>query len=162
MPQCVACQEDKPESDFRIRADKNGYRLPRCRLCERKLQNHYYYKAKNEQPFEWRLRCMQRNVSGHITALWLHSQMKLQDWKCALTGRPIDLLTCEVDHVVPRTRGGGDALDNLRLVCTRANEAKGNMTDAEFFELCAEVLRKSSEAQPEIIGRAIMNGEHHG
>jgi 5-methylcytosine-specific restriction endonuclease McrA len=38
-------------------------------------------------------------------------------------------------------------LDNLRLVCTRANEAKGNMTDDEFLELCRNVIRKSSDGQ---------------
>lgn len=147
MPLCVGCAEEKPEAEFRFRADRNWH-VPRCKPCERKVQLHYYYKAKNTQPLEWRLRVMRNNVSKKITAEWLKKQLTAQDGKCGLSGRPIDLLTCEVDHILPRTRGGSDDLENLRLVCTRANEAKGNMTDEEFLALCRE-----------IIGRAIMQAE---
>ena len=73
---------------------------------------------------------------------------------CAICHKYIDLeapafspIAVEVDHIVPETRGGSDELSNLRLVCTRANEAKGNMMDDEFLELCRNVIRKSSGGQ---------------
>ena len=31
----------------------------------------------------------------------------------------------EVDHVVPRSRGGTDHLDNLQLLCSHCNRVKG-------------------------------------
>jgi 5-methylcytosine-specific restriction endonuclease McrA len=38
----------------------------------------------------------------------------------------------EIDHVVPRSRGGSDAVSNLVLSCHTCNTAKGNRTGAEF------------------------------
>jgi hypothetical protein len=38
----------------------------------------------------------------------------------------------EVDHIVPRSRGGSDRPDNLATACRACNEAKGNLTAAEF------------------------------
>ena len=34
----------------------------------------------------------------------------------------------EVDHVIPQSRGGGDHLDNLQLLCSHCNRLKGNRT----------------------------------
>lgn len=61
---------------------------------------------------------------------------------CALTGRPIDLLDAgsyALDHIVPRAKGGTNALDNCQLVCSAANKAKHDMLTADFVRLCEEV-----------------------
>jgi 5-methylcytosine-specific restriction endonuclease McrA len=144
MVTCARCEQEKPEAEFRIRPDRNNWRLRNCRPCERAIQIENYYRSKKSDPLLWRSRVMRNNRSPHITMAWLEQTLAAQDGVCALSGRHIDLLTCEVDHIQPETRGGTNELGNLRLVCTRANEAKGNMTDAEFFELCADILRKSS------------------
>lgn len=34
-----------------------------------------------------------------------------------------------IEHIVPRAHGGGDALDNLALACSRCNGAKGRRLD---------------------------------
>ena len=34
----------------------------------------------------------------------------------------------DVDHVIPRSRGGTDHLDNLQLLCSHCNRLKGNRT----------------------------------
>lgn len=39
------------------------------------------------------------------------------------------------DHVVPRSRGGGNGRDNIVVACWRCNQVKGNMTGDEFREL---------------------------
>ncbi len=36
-----------------------------------------------------------------------------------------------IDHVVPRSRGGGDTWENLVACCVRCNNSKGNRTPAE-------------------------------
>lgn len=147
MPTCSKCKTEKAEAEFRIRPDRNNWRLPNCKPCERVIQLDNYYKSKEANPVLWRLRVMRNNRSPYITIEWLEQTLINQGGNCALSGIPIDLLTCEIDHILPETRGGSDELSNLRLVCTRANEAKGNMTDAEFFELCRNVIRKSSGKQ---------------
>ena len=38
----------------------------------------------------------------------------------------------EVDHVLPKSRGGTDHGDNLQLLCSHCNRSKGNRTMAEW------------------------------
>ena len=38
-----------------------------------------------------------------------------------------------VDHIVARTKGGSDHLDNLQLLCGACNSTKGTRTQEEFL-----------------------------
>lgn len=44
---------------------------------------------------------------------------------CWLCGQPIDGLP-SADHVIPRSRGGSDDIENLRPCHTRCNARRGN------------------------------------
>jgi len=46
---------------------------------------------------------------------------------CGATGVPL-----QVEHIVPRTRGGSDRVSNLTLACEPCNQRKGTRTAAEF------------------------------
>lgn len=48
----------------------------------------------------------------------------------------------EVEHVIPRSRGGTDSLNNLVLSCHECNQAKGNMSLSEFLKGKPSVLRR--------------------
>ncbi len=51
-------------------------------------------------------------------------------WRCAycdVTNVPL-----EIEHIVPRSRGGSDRVSNLTLACHACNQRKGNQTAAEF------------------------------
>ncbi len=76
----------------------------------------------------------------HITARDLASLWKRQRGLCALTGRKLDR-TAQLDHIVPRARGGGDEITNLRWLCHEANLAKRALSDSEFLDLCSAVMR---------------------
>jgi 5-methylcytosine-specific restriction endonuclease McrA len=56
----------------------------------------------------------------------------LEKWgrKCAYCGK--DNAPLEVDHIVPRSRGGTNRVSNLTLACRECNQKKGNKTAAEF------------------------------
>ena len=41
----------------------------------------------------------------------------------------------EVDHMLPVSRGGSDALDNLVVACRSCNQEKGTLTAEEFLAL---------------------------
>jgi 5-methylcytosine-specific restriction endonuclease McrA len=46
---------------------------------------------------------------------------------CRATGVPL-----QVEHIVPRARGGADRVSNLTLACGPCNQRKGSQTAAEF------------------------------
>jgi hypothetical protein len=46
---------------------------------------------------------------------------------CGATGVPL-----QIDHIVPKSRGGSDRVSNLALACRPCNQAKGTQTAAEF------------------------------
>ena len=56
----------------------------------------------------------------------------LEKWgrKCAYCGkRDVPL---EIEHIVPRSRGGSDRVSNLTIACHKCNQTKGTQTAEEF------------------------------
>jgi 5-methylcytosine-specific restriction endonuclease McrA len=145
VPECLTCKQELAESEFRVRTDRNNWRVGSCKPCERATQLRNYYRAKERDPRRWRLAVIRNNRK--VSEEWLLATLAGQENRCALTGRPIDIDTLEVDHVVARSKGGGDETANLRLVCREANMAKYDLSDAEFIALCLDVVRKSSAGQ---------------
>ena len=45
-------------------------------------------------------------------------------FKCRYCGRDAQETTLEVDHIIPRSRGGGDDLENLATSCVDCNRGK--------------------------------------
>lgn len=120
----------------------------------RKKEQAYHALYREQHPWEWRVRNLKRNISKEITVEWLRAVWARQDGKCALSGRPLDIRTAEVDHILPISRGGTHDLRNLRLVVSEANYAKHGMTDEELLALCRDIIAQSQI--PELIGRAIL------
>ena len=63
---------------------------------------------------------------------------------CYLTGQTIDIYkprTYQFDHIIPRSRGGDNSIDNLGICSQRANQSKRDMTPDEFINLCKQVLQ---------------------
>lgn len=56
----------------------------------------------------------------------------LEKWhrKCAYCGKKD--VPLEIEHIVPKSRGGADRVSNLTISCHGCNQKKGNMTAAEF------------------------------
>ncbi|HEY7358394.1 MAG TPA: HNH endonuclease, partial [Ktedonobacterales bacterium] len=48
----------------------------------------------------------------------------------------------EVEHIVPKSRGGSDRVSNLALPCHTCNEAKGDQTAAEFGHAAVQAQAK--------------------
>ena len=63
--------------------------------------------------------------------------------KCYLTGKEIDLSksrSYSLDHIVPRSKGGDNSLDNCGLSCREANQAKSDLSLGDFISLCQSVV----------------------
>lgn len=56
----------------------------------------------------------------------------LEKWgrKCAYCGE--SNIPLQIEHIIPRSRGGTDRVSNLTLACKKCNQEKGNRTAAEF------------------------------
>ncbi|AKI28641.1 hypothetical protein GMA5_27 [Gordonia phage GMA5] len=65
-------------------------------------------------------------VAKTLTSLTLATYGRV----CHLCGRPG---ASTADHVIPRSRGGRDALDNLRPAHLSCNQSRGDMTLDEWF-----------------------------
>lgn len=54
-------------------------------------------------------------------------------WKCVACGRSShDDVILHVDHILPRSRGGTDSLDNFQTLCDRCNIGKSNRDDTDL------------------------------
>lgn len=50
--------------------------------------------------------------------------LQREPW-CAYCGVELDATTATLDHVIPRSRGGVDGMENAALACAPCNEKKG-------------------------------------
>ena len=61
-----------------------------------------------------------------------HTLYGKQEGHCAGCGIHFPFRNLTVDHIVPRSRGGTDHLDNLQLLCGACNSMKGTISQAAF------------------------------
>lgn len=85
--------------------------------------------------------CGVRGAANLVLADELSKLWGRQRGLCALTG--ITLVPGEnasLDHVTPRSKGGGNEISNLRWIDFPVNRAKSDMSDDELRELCRRIL----------------------
>lgn len=116
-----------------IRAQQKAWCDANRDLVRKKNRDYY------NRRFFWsrmtKLRGPNRATHIELARLW-----KCQKGRCALTGARLDR-AAELDHVLPKTRGGKDNIGNLRWVTHQVNFAKRDLTDEEFIVLCGDVMR---------------------
>lgn len=74
------------------------------------------------------------------TAKRLRKMLERQGYRCYLSGRPMEPETASPDHMLPVSRGGTHAIDNICIVDRDINRAKGTQTISEFVAMCREVV----------------------
>ncbi|MDR3230046.1 MAG: HNH endonuclease [Synergistaceae bacterium] len=59
--------------------------------------------------------------------------MARDNWTCCSCGRtPKDGVSLEVDHIMPRSRGGTDDPENLQIPCKKCNIGKSNRDSTDL------------------------------
>jgi ATP adenylyltransferase len=94
-------------------------------LCEAKLDE---YKTKRGKRI-WQHR---KASAGYISGTLRYEVLKRARFRCELCGVSADVRALEVDHIVPRSRGGTDDPDNLQALCYRCNAMKRDRDDTDF------------------------------
>jgi 5-methylcytosine-specific restriction endonuclease McrA len=76
----------------------------------------------------------------------------LEKWdrRCAYCQQSSNKL--QVEHLIPKSRGGSDRLSNLVLACETCNQQKGDRTAEEFG-----FLHLMEQAKAPLVGAAVMN-----
>ena len=76
----------------------------------------------------------QRTDLGHLPNYRTHRHRLYgeQEGVCAGCNTHFPFRVMDVDHMLPRSKGGTDHPDNLQLLCSGCNRSKGNSTMAEW------------------------------
>lgn len=98
-----------------------------------------------------------RGIKCTVTIEELWAIYQGQGGKCAITGRPISLLSAMSRRVDGYTgavasldridSSGGYTPDNVQWVDKWVNFAKNSLTQDEFIELCRDVVKKADECK---------------
>ncbi len=74
-----------------------------------------------------------------------------QKGHCNACNVKLDIWHFEVDHVIPKSRGGGDYYENYQLLCSNCNRVKGQRP--------MEYLRMKIKTREEFLREKIIFGE---
>lgn len=94
-------------------------------ICEQRLQSFvqkrgigiWDYRLLDEEPIPDSLRFLVLKAAGG---------------RCQLCGAPAKERPLDVDHIIPRSRGGKTELANLQSLCSKCNRSKRNQDDTDF------------------------------
>ena len=76
---------------------------------------------------------------------------KQQNRLCNACGLEFNILNLEIDHIIPKSKGGGDYYENYQLLCGSCNRIKGNRP--------MEYLRMKIETREKMLKNKIIFGE---
>jgi site-specific DNA-methyltransferase (adenine-specific) len=76
---------------------------------------------------------------------------KEQKEKCNACGEDFKIWNLEIDHIVPKAKGGGDYYENYQLLCGSCNRIKGDRP--------MEYLRLKIETRERMMGNKVFFGE---
>jgi diadenosine tetraphosphate (Ap4A) HIT family hydrolase len=94
-------------------------------LCESKLVEYKERRGKRI----WQ----HRKVSaGYVSGTLRYEVLRRARFRCELCGVSADVRTLEVDHIIPRNKGGTDDPDNLQALCYSCNSMKRDRDATDF------------------------------
>lgn len=79
------------------------------------------------------------SIGGAVTTSSVLALLEHQQFRCALTGRPLTPESAALDHIVPIRCGGQHVIENTQVLHKDVNRAKNSMTNEAFARLCEEV-----------------------
>lgn len=95
------------------------------RICEEKI--HSYIEKRGLGIWDHRF-----NDSSYVPGSLYYRVLKESGGKCALCGIPKEERPLDVDHIIPRSKGGKTEYENLQALCYKCNRSKGNTDDTAF------------------------------
>jgi len=112
-------------------------RIELIQICQEKLNE--YIEKRGKRIFEHR-----RKSAGYISGSIRYNVLKDAKFRCALCGVSADTKALEVDHIIPRNKGGSDDISNLQALCYSCNAMKRDKDSTDFRR-----VRESYEVREE-------------
>ena len=98
--------------------------------------------SKNYAPLPRRTDVEEQNLNEPKTKRAIKEVLyQQQEHKCNGCGRVLDIDLLEIDHIVPKSHGGGDYMENYQLLCGSCNKIKG-AKPMEFLLQRVELIRR--------------------
>ena len=94
-------------------------------LCQSKLDA--YLERRGNQIWQHRT-----SSSGYVSGTLRYEILKRAQFHCELCGISADVKALEVDHILPRNKGGSDDPSNLQALCFSCNAMKRDRDDTDF------------------------------
>jgi 5-methylcytosine-specific restriction endonuclease McrA len=73
-----------------------------------------------------------KTAEGNVSGTLRYEVLKRARFRCELCGISAEVKALEVDHIVPRSKGGSDDLSNLQALCYSCNAMKRDRDDTDF------------------------------
>lgn len=125
----------------RLRAQAKRYRRERPDITRAIGLRYYYSHLDERKAAHQNERARRAGAYGTITAEDILALFAEQEGKCHYCGAGLAEHSYTIDHVIPLSRGGTNAPDNIVLTCAKCNERKGDSLPEEF-----EARRKRAQA----------------
>lgn len=84
-----------------------------------------------------------RKSSGYVSGTLRYEVLKSAMFRCDLCGVSADDRALEVDHILPRSKGGSDEISNLQALCYSCNAMKRDRDSTDFRLIRASYGNKS-------------------
>lgn len=95
------------------------------KLCQHRLEE--FESKRQSDPYSHR-----RISKGYVSGSMRYNVLKRAKGRCELCGVKAETKALEVDHIVPRSKGGSDTEANFQALCYSCNANKGNKDDTDF------------------------------
>lgn len=106
--------------------------------CDARLKD--YMEKRGDAPWEHR-----RRSAGYVSGTIKFEVLKRAKFRCELCGVPATECALEVDHILPRNRGGDDDISNLQALCYRCNSMKRDRDDTDLRAVRESLNLRDSE-----------------
>jgi ATP adenylyltransferase len=94
-------------------------------LCQKKLDD--FKKERGDKIWQHR-----KISEGYISGTIRYEVLKAAKFRCELCGVSADIKALEVDHIIPRNKGGSDDPSNFQALCYSCNAMKRDRDNTDF------------------------------